>query len=68
MVRTGVSVADAVGEYLRYLELECQRKPSTLGEYRSTIRAHLLPAFGTVRVEDVTTEAIGGALPGGGSR
>ena len=46
MVRTGVSFADAGGEYLRYVEHDLDRKPSTLGDYRSVIRAHLLPAFG----------------------
>jgi hypothetical protein len=44
MVRTGVSFADAAGEYLRYVEHDLDRKPSTLCDYRSVIRAHLLPA------------------------
>jgi integrase len=58
MVRTGVSFADAAGEYLRYVEHDLDRKPSTLCDYRSTIRAHLLPAFGSLRLEDVTAERI----------
>src|SRR3954452_15063927 len=58
MVRTGVSFADACGEYLRYVEHDLDRKPSTLCDYRSTIRAHLLPAFGSMRLEDVTAERI----------
>jgi hypothetical protein len=58
MVRTGVSFADAAGEYLRYVEHELDRKPSTLGDYRSVIRAHLLPAFGSLRLEDVTADRI----------
>src|SRR3954453_22451346 len=58
MVRTGVSFADACGEYLRYVEHDLERKPSTLGDYRSVIRAHLLPAFGALRLEDVTADRI----------
>src|SRR6185436_20526 len=58
MVRTGVSFADACGEYLRYVEHDLDRKPSTICDYRSVIRAHLLPAFGSLRLEDVTSERI----------
>ncbi len=55
MVRTGVSFAGAAGEHLRYVEHDLDRKPSTLGDYRAVIRAHLAPAFGALRLEDVTT-------------
>jgi integrase len=58
MVRTGVTFADACEEYLRYVEVDLDRKPSTLGDYRSIIRAHLLPAFGSLRLEDVTADRI----------
>jgi integrase len=58
MARTGASFADAAAEYLRYIEHERGRKPSTVRGYRSTIEAHLLPVFGAMPVEDVTTEAI----------
>src|SRR4051794_6491447 len=58
MVRTGVSFADACAEYLRYIEHDLDRKPSTLGDYRSVIRAHLLPAFDLLRLEDVTYDEI----------
>jgi integrase len=33
-------------------------KPSTLVDYRSNLRAHLLPAFGDRRLEDITTAEI----------
>ena len=46
MVRTGATFEDAVAEYMRWLELDRQRKPSTLRDYESIVRAHLLPAFG----------------------
>jgi integrase len=58
MVRTGATFADAAAEYLRYIEHDRGRKPSTVRGYRSAIDAHLLPAFGTLPVEAVTTEEI----------
>ncbi len=56
MVRTGVTFADAAAEYLRWIEHDRARKPSTVRDYQSIINAHLLPAFGTKRLEDITTE------------
>lgn len=58
MVRTGATFADAAAEYLRYIEHDRGRKPSTLRGYRSALQAHLLPAFGSLVVEDVTPELI----------
>jgi integrase len=58
MVRTGATFADAAAEYLRYIEHDRGRKPSTVRGYRSAIEAHLLPAFGSLPVETVTTEEI----------
>jgi integrase len=58
MVQTGASFADAVAEYMRWLEHDRQRKPSTLRDYQSIVRAHLLPAFGGERLEDITTDQI----------
>jgi integrase len=58
MVRTGATFADAAEEYLRYVEHDRGRKPSTVRGYRSAIEAHLLPVFGSIPVEAVTTEAI----------
>ena len=54
MVRTGATFADAAVEYLRYVEHDRGRKPSTIRGYRSVIEAHLLPAFGDKPVERVT--------------
>jgi integrase len=54
MVRTGATFADAAAEYLRYVADERGCKPSTLRDYRSIIRAHLLPRFGSQRIEDIT--------------
>lgn len=58
MVRTGATFADAAAEFLRYSEHDRGCKPWTLRGYRSIIAAHLIPAFGALSVEDVTTAAI----------
>lgn len=58
MVRTRATLADACAEYLRYIEHDRGRKPSTLRGYRSAISAHLLPAFGPLAVEDVSAETL----------
>lgn len=57
-VRTGATFVDAAAEYLRYVEQDRGRKPSTARGYRSVINAHLLPAFGEMPVEQLTTPAI----------
>jgi hypothetical protein len=58
MVRTGATFADAAAEFLRYAEQDRGCKPSTLREYRSAVNGHLVPAFGDVRLEDVTPTMI----------
>jgi integrase len=58
LVRTGATFADAAAEFLRYVEHDRAIKPSTLGDYRSIISAHLLPAFGDLRVEEITPQKI----------
>jgi integrase len=58
MVRTGASFADAAAEYLRYIGEDRARKASTVEDYRSIIRVHLLPAFGDMPLEDVTVSAV----------
>ncbi|HTX33334.1 MAG TPA: tyrosine-type recombinase/integrase [Solirubrobacteraceae bacterium] len=55
---TGATFADAAAEWLRYVELDRQRKPSTLEGYRAIVRSRLLPAFGSMPLEAVTTETI----------
>ncbi len=62
MVRTGVTVADAAAEYLRYIEHDRERKPSTVQGYRWIVDAQVLPTFADARLEDVTSEDIEGWL------
>lgn len=54
MVRTGVTFAAAAAEFLRYIEHDRGRKRMTVKTYASIVRAQLLPAFGSLRLEDVT--------------
>jgi integrase len=58
LVRTGATVADAATEYLRYIEHDRERKPSTVQGYRWIIDAQILPAFGGMLLEDVTSEHV----------
>jgi integrase len=58
LIRTGATFADASVDWLRYIEHDRGRKPSTLQGYRSALNAHLLPAFGSMPVEEVTSERI----------
>jgi integrase len=58
MVRTGATFADAAAEWLRYIEHDRGRKPSTVSGYRVIVRSQLLPAFGELPLESITTESI----------
>jgi integrase len=58
LVQTGATVADAAAEYLRYVEHDRERKPSTVQGYRWILEAQILPAFGAMRLEDVTSEHV----------
>jgi integrase len=58
MVRTGATVADACAEYLRYIEEDRQRTPSTLRDYASIFRNHVLPHLGEIALEDLTPERV----------
>jgi integrase len=58
LVRTEATFADAATEWLRYIEHERGRKPSTVAGYRALVRSQLLPAFGDQKVEAITTPMI----------
>ncbi|HSO99808.1 MAG TPA: hypothetical protein VLP43_12725, partial [Solirubrobacteraceae bacterium] len=60
LMRSGATFADAAAEFLRYSEEDRGCKPSTLRDYRSTLEAHLLPAFGEVALESITPASIDG--------
>ena len=58
LVKTGVTFADAAAEWLRYVEHDRDRKPSTIVGYKAMLRAQLLPAFGEEPIELITTAMI----------
>ncbi|OAI39269.1 hypothetical protein AYO39_03020 [Actinobacteria bacterium SCGC AG-212-D09] len=58
MVRTGATFADAAAEWLRYVEEDRVRKPSTVATYRALLRSRILPAFAEQAVEAVTPSMI----------
>ncbi len=66
MVRTGAMFDDAAAEWLRYVEHDRGRKPSTVAGYRAIVRAQLLPAFAGHALESITPaiiEAWLGSMP-----
>ncbi len=58
MVRTGATFADAAAEWLRYVEQDRRRKPSTVAGYDSIVRSQLLPTFSGMAIESITPAAI----------
>ncbi len=57
--RSGRTFADACAEWLRYVEHDRQRAPSTLADYRNVVNGCLLPEFGQdTPLEQITTERI----------
>jgi Phage integrase SAM-like domain len=57
--RSGKTFGDAAAEWLRYVEHEKQRAPSTVRDYRNVVHGCLLPAFGEqTPLEEITTEWI----------
>jgi integrase len=60
MVRTGATFADAAAEWMRYIEHDRGRKPSTVSGYRSIVGSELLPRFGEMALESITPSAIEG--------
>lgn len=57
-VQSGATFADAAAEWLRFVAEDRERKPTTLKDYRSIVTGRLLPAFGSMAVEDVTPAVI----------
>ena len=48
-----VTFEQACAEWLRYVEHDRQRAPTTLRDYRNSVRRYLLPAFGPATPEDI---------------
>jgi hypothetical protein len=58
MVRSGATFADAAAEWLRYIEVDRGRKPSTLRDYRSVLEHRLRPVFGSMPIEEISPAVI----------
>ncbi len=58
MARSGVTFADAAAEWLRFIEEDRERKPSTLKDHRSVRQAFLLPALGDRELETIMSEDV----------
>jgi integrase len=57
-IAVGATVADACTEFLRYIEHDRQRKPSTLRDYDSIFRNHVLPHLGDIELDDLTADRV----------
>src|SRR5215207_408899 len=55
LVRTGVAFVEAADEWLRYVEHDRERKPSTVAGYRALVLSLLLPTVGVHPIESITT-------------
>lgn len=50
--------ADAVADWLHYVEFDRQRRPTTLRDYRHICNRYLLPVFGELPLRAMTSELI----------
>lgn len=57
-VRSGLTIKSAAERYLNHLELVLERKPTTIGDYRSMLRRHIEPFFGTRALERIDSDRI----------
>jgi integrase len=58
VVQTGPTFADAAAEWLRYIEHDRRRKPSTVAGYKVIVRSQLVLAFGDLPIEAITMSMI----------
>jgi integrase len=49
---------EAAAEWLRFIEQDRRRKPSTVGGYASIVRTQLLPTFGPMPLQSITADTI----------
>jgi integrase len=53
-----VTFVEAAREWLRYVEHDRKRRPSTITDYRWIVERRLLPDFGELPLESITTQRI----------
>ena len=54
----GVTFVDVAAEYLRFAEQDRGCKPSTVRGYRNVIKVHLMPVFGSMKLDEITVQEI----------
>jgi integrase len=57
-VESGATFTDAAAEWLRYVEQDRKRRPSTLADYKGVVAHALEPEFGDLALEAITAERI----------
>jgi integrase len=62
VIRSDLTIESAGRLYLEHLEHVMERKPSTLGDYRSILRAHAVPFFGERRLNGIEAEHLRGYI------
>jgi integrase len=67
-VRSGMSVGEVGDRYVAHLETVMERKPTTIADYRSMLRAHIVPFFGERPVEKVDADRVAAFLGRGRRR
>jgi Phage integrase, N-terminal SAM-like domain len=58
MAGTRATFAVAAGAWLRHVEHDCGRTPTTVRGYQTLLRTHVLPEFGAQLLTDITTEHV----------
>ncbi len=53
-----VTFAEAAEEWMRFIEQDRGRKPSTVKDYRNVLRSRLLPTFGERPIDSITPQDI----------
>ncbi len=64
-VRSGLSVGEVGERYVTHLETVMERKPTTISDYRSMLRAHIVRFFGERPIEKVDPDRIAAFLVAG---
>ena len=58
VIRSRLAVASAGEHYIEHLEHVLERKPTTIGDYRSMLRRHIEPFFGDRPLERIDADQI----------
>lgn len=54
-VTTGLTFTPVAREFLRYVEVDRERDPATVADYRGVIEGYLIPYFEDAPIETVGT-------------